>query len=99
MFIKEAAQYVLQSPRLALHAHWYNEGGIFETMFFLKAQCLASILVGWLQLASGVVVCYLAVKYVTIKIKIFWKKSLKVKILSLDITYVMFFGVSVQEID
>ena len=28
-----------------------------------------------------------------------FEKSLKVKILSLDITYVMFFGVTVQEID
>jgi len=40
----------------------------------LKAQCLASILVGWLQLASGAFVCYLAVKYVTLKIKIYLKK-------------------------
>jgi len=44
--------------------------GNFRDKVFLKAQCLASILVGWLQLASGAFVCYLAVKYVTLKIKI-----------------------------
>jgi len=49
------------------------------------------------QLASGAFVCYLAVKYVTLKIKIF--KYLKVEILSLDINYMMFFGVTVQEAD
>ena len=67
-------------------------------MLFLKAQWLASILVGWLQLASGAFVCYLAVKYVTFKIKNKFKK-IKVKMLSLDIKYMMFFGVTVQEND
>jgi len=51
------------------------------------------------QLASGAFVCYLAVKYVTLKIKIFKNKYLKVEILSLDINYMMFFGVTVQEAD
>jgi len=51
-----------------------------------------------LQLASGAFVCYLAGKYVTIKIKIFIKSS-TVKVFSLDIKYMMFFGVAVQEID
>ena len=60
---------------------------------------MASILVGWLQLATGAFVCYLAVKYVTLKIKNIFFKSLKVKVLSLDIKYMMFFGVTVQEID
>ena len=41
--------------------------GNFRDNVFLKVQCLASILVGWLQLTSGVFVCYLAVKYVTLK--------------------------------
>ena len=67
-------------------------------MFFQKAQCLASILVGWLQLASVAFVCYLAVKYFTFKIKKKIKK-IKVKILSLDIKYMMFLGVTVREID
>ena len=66
-------------------------------MFSLKAQCLANILVGWLQLASGACVCYLAVKYVVLKIIKKKYKSLKVKLLSLDIKYMMFFGVTVQE--
>ena len=48
-------------------------------------------------IATGewVFVCYLPVKYVTL---IFFK-YLKVNILSLDIKYMMFVGVSVQEID
>ena len=64
----------------------------------MKAQCLGSILVGGLQLASGAFVCYLAVKRVTFKIK---NKFfiLKVKLLSSDITYMVFFGVTVHEID
>jgi len=53
-------------------------------------------LVGCLQLASGACICYLAVKYVTPKIK---SKYLKVNVLSLGIKYMMFFGVTVQEID
>jgi len=74
---------------------WKNRWGNFrDNVFFLKAQCLASILVGWLQVASVVCVCYLAVKYVTIK-----RKSSKVKILSLDINDMMFFGVTIQAID
>ena len=59
---------------------------------------MASILVGWLQLATGAFVCYLAVKYVTLKIKN-KNKSLTVNILFLDIKYMTFFGVTVQEID
>ena len=59
---------------------------------------MASILVGWLQLATGAFVCYLAVKYVTLKIKN-KNKSLTVNILFLDIKYKMFIGVSVQEIE
>ena len=69
------------------------------TMFFLKAQCLASILVGCLQLASGGV-CLLSscnVRYPQNRLIFF--KYLKVKVLSLDIKYMMFFGVTVQEID
>jgi len=57
------------------------------------------MLVGWLQLASGAFVCYLAVKYVTLKIKNIFEKSSKVKILFLDIKYMMFFYCTVQEID
>jgi len=45
-----------------------------------------------IALASGAFVCYLAVKYVTLKIKI-------VLSLSLHIKYMMFFGVTVHEID
>ena len=59
---------------------------------------MASILVGWLQLATGACVCYLAVKYVTLKIKN-KNKSLTVNILFLDIKYMTLFGVTVQEID
>ena len=59
---------------------------------------MASILVGWLQLATGAFVCYLAVKYVTLKIKN-KNKSLTVNILFLDIKNMTFFGVTVQEID
>ena len=44
--------------------------GNFRDNDFLKAQCLASILVGWLQLASGAFVYYQAVKlYIYIYIK------------------------------
>jgi len=50
-----------------------------------------------LQLASGAFVCYLAVKYV--QNKNIFKESLKVKFLSLDIKYMMFCGVTVQDID
>ena len=78
--------------RLRARNTFTPHGGIFETMFFLKAQCLASILTGWLQLASGAFVCYLAI-YVTLKIKI----SICFKLLSLGIKYMMFFGV--QDID
>jgi len=51
-----------------------------------------------LQLATGAFVCYLAVKYVTLKIKN-KNKSLTVNILFLDIKYMTLFGVTVQEID
>jgi len=47
-------------------------GGIFETMFYWKPNVWRVFLVGWLQLASGAFVCYLAVKYVTLKIKTFF---------------------------
>jgi len=50
-----------------------------------------------LQLANGGV-CLLSsckVRYV----KTLFEKKLKVKIVSLDIKYLMFFGVTVQEID
>jgi len=56
---------------------------------------MASILVGRLQLASGVFICYLAVKYVY---NIF-KKYSKVKKFSLDIKCNMLFGVTEQESD
>ena len=87
----------ITTNRLRARNTFAPPGGIFQTMFFLKAQCLASILVGWLQLASEAFVCYLAVKYVTIQINIYFLNSLKIKILSLDIKYMMFFGVNVQE--
>ena len=60
---------------------------------------LESILVGWLQLASGAFVCYLAVKYFNLKIMFSVTKYLKVKMLSLDIKYMTFFGVTLREID
>jgi len=43
-------------------------------------------------------ICLLSIKRVTFKIKN-KKNLLKVKILSLDITYMVFFGVTVHEID
>jgi len=52
-----------------------------------------------MQLASGAFACYLPVKYVTLKIKNIFFKSSKVKILSFDIKHIMFFGVTVQEVD
>ena len=47
--------------------------GSFRDLGFLKVQCLASVLVDWLQLTSWSCVCYLAVKYVTLNIKMFFK--------------------------
>jgi len=58
---------------------------------------MASILVGRLQLASGVFICYLAVKYVTLNVYNIFKKYSKVKFFSLDIKCNMLFGV--QESD
>ena len=79
------ARNILASPR-----------GNFRDNVFIKAKCMASILVGWLQLASRAFVCYLAVKYATLKIKNNFGNTLKVNILSSEIKYVMFFGGTVQ---
>ena len=73
--------------------------GNFRDNVHLKAQCLVSILVGWMQLAS-VGVCLLSsckVRYP--QNKNIFKNSLKVKHLSLCIKYMMIFGVTVEEID
>ena len=57
---------------------------------FLKAQCLASILIDWLQLASNdLFVHNRAVKYITFKLILFFILFLKFKALSSDIEYMM----------
>ena len=74
--------------------------GDLETMFFLKAQSMSGEFFGRLIATGKWGVCLLSsCKVRHPQNKNIFQKTLKVKMLSSDIKYMMFFGVNVQEID